>query len=124
MHRKPTIGWQLGREMSDPTLHKMVTMQSRKKNKDTNNCNSRQERTTAKVKTKPHGTDRRERSLQVGATRRGYMNKMTLELGHADGEEHSRWKEQNEHSKEAQREDSYCGTYRKPWQPRHAIRAL
>lgn len=25
--------------------------------------------------------------------RKGYMNKVALELGHADGEEHSRWKE-------------------------------
>lgn len=55
------------REMSDPTLHKMVTVQSRKKDKDTNNCYSRQKRTTAKVKIKPHGTDRRGGSLQVGA---------------------------------------------------------
>lgn len=34
----------------------------------------------------------------MGAVRKGYTNKMEPELGHADGEGHSSWKEQNEHS--------------------------
>lgn len=38
------------------------------------------------------------------AAREGYMNKMLLQLSHADGkEQHSRWKEQNAHNHRAQR---------------------
>lgn len=40
----------------------------------------------------------------MGATRKGYMNRMALEVSCADGEEqHPRWKEQNAHSLGAQR---------------------
>lgn len=57
--------------------------------------------------------------------RKGYRKKRELQLYHADeGEGRSKGKEQNEHSHGSQREDGYCGTYWKSWQPRHALWAL
>ena len=52
------------------------------------------------------------------------MDNVALELGHANGERHSRRKKQSERGLGAQREGGHWGTHRKPGQPRHALRAL
>lgn len=71
------------------------------------------------------GLTGRKDGSRWGAARKGYVNEMVLELGHADGGEwHSRWKEQNEQSHRSQREADYCGTYWKSRQPRYALWAL